>query len=234
MIITKMHWLFKERYNRSSSNYYPDYSPAQIDQLLNAAGEDMLHQFAAREDKQMFFDMMSPLLTTDVLEPVSNDGSVYKFDLSQLEKPYFYNKRIVAKTDCGSVKVNIIGHGTLNDVLADALQRPSKTWNRIYGVFQEGGITLYTDHIVDSIKIEYYRVPKPVFFGGYDTFEYLNCLKLSTNCTQFYSKESNTQDCEFDANYHTRIVDFAVREAQRTLGQQEIALTVNKVDTLLN
>ena len=234
MIITKMHWLFKERYNRSSSNYYPDYSPAQIDQLLNAAGEDMLHQFAAREDKQMFFDMMSPLLTTGVLEPVSNDGSVYKFDLSQLEKPYFYNKRIVAKTDCGSVKVNIIGHGTLNDVLADALQRPSKTWNRIYGVFQEGGITLYTDHIVDSIKIEYYRVPKPVFFGGYDTFEYLNCLKSSTNCTQFYSKESNTQDCEFDANYHTRIVDFAVREAQRTLGQQEIALTVNKVDTLLN
>ena len=229
-----MHWLFKERYNRSSSNYYPDYSPAQIDQLLNAAGEDMLHQFAAREDKQMFFDMMSPLLTIGVLEPVSNDGSVYKFDLSQLEKTYFYNKRIVAKTDCGSVKVNIIGHGTLNDVLADALQRPSKTWNRIYGVFQEGGITLYTDHIVDSIKIEYYRIPKPVFFGGYDTFEYLNCLKSSTNCTQFYSKESNTQDCEFDANYHTRIVDFAVREAQRTLGQQEIALTVNKVDTLLN
>ncbi len=233
MIISKMHWLFKERYNRNSSNYYPDFTPVQIDQFLNDASEILLQQFAEREDKQVFFDMLSPLITSQVLTPTGS-SPVYEIDLGQLTKPYFYNKRIVLNTDCGNVKATVIGHGILNDVLADALQKPSKKWFRAYAVFQEGKVVLYTDHEVTSVLIEYFQVPTPVFFGGYDTLEYLECKKTDQDCTQYYSSVSAPVSSPFSPNYHARIVDVAVMEAQRGLGQQEIALTSNKINSLLN
>jgi len=226
MIISKMHWLFKERYNRNSSNYYPDFSPMQIDQFINDAVEIALQQYGVREDKQMFFDMLSPLLTSVVLTSTNNSF--------QLPENYFYSKRIVADTDCGLVKVIVVGHGKLNDVLNDAFQKPSKRWGRIIGVFNDTGLQLYADHEISAVNLEYYRAPTPVFFGGYDTLEYLDCVRNRGNCAEFYSRATEPKHCDVAPAYHARIVDMAVREAQRTLAQQEITLTQDKIISSLN
>lgn len=229
MIISKMHWLFKERFNRSSSNFYPDYAPMQIDQFINDAVEILLQKHASREDKQLFFDMLSPLLIKDTIT-----GSEGLYNLQKLKEPYFYTKRIIANTDCGPMKVIIEGHGRLNDILLDAFQKPSNKWRRVIGVFEGSNVRIFSESTVESLTIDYYKYPKQVFFGGYDTLEYLNCIKTSNNCSGFYSKLSSPQDCEISHTYHARVVDVAVQEAQRVLGQENIALTTNKIDSIIN
>ena len=230
MIVSKMHWLFKERFNRGSTNFYPDFTPMQIDQFINDAVEILLQKHSAREDKQLFFDMLNPLLVTETITPTEANF----FSLSSLTQPYFYNKRIIANTDCGAIKVIVEGQGRLNDILADAFQKPSNKWRRVIGVFENNGIRVYSEGTTTSLTITYYKYPKQVFFGGYDTLEYLNCIKTSSNCSNFYSRTSAPQDCEIHASYHARVVDVAVQEAQRTLGQENIALTVNKIDSIIN
>lgn len=229
MIISKMHWLFKERFNRNSSNFYLDYTPMQIDQFINDAVDIVVQKHAAREDKQIFFDMLNPLLVT-----ANITGSDNFFSLDQLKDPYFYNKRITANTSCGEMKVIIEGQGRLNDILTDAFQKPSTKWRRVIGVFENNGIRVYSEVPVTSLTIHYYKYPKQVFFGGYDTLEYLECMKTGTNCSQYYSKTSTPQDCEVYHTYHARIVDIAVQEAQRVLGQETISLSVNKIDSIIN
>lgn len=231
MIISKMHWLFKERFNRGSTNFYPDFTPMQIDQFINDSVDMLIQKHSAREDKQLFFDMLNPLLVTDTIKFTEPNF----FLLSDLKHPYFYNKRIIANTaDCGAIKVIIEGHGRLNDILNDAFQKPSNKWRRVIGVFENNGVRVYSESPVQSLTISYYKYPNQVFFGGYDTLEYLDCNKTSSNCSQYYSKTSTPQDCEINPTYHARVVDVAVQEAQRTLGQENISLTVNKVDSIIN
>lgn len=230
MIISKMHWIFKERFNRSSTNFYPDYSPMQIDQFINDAVESLLQKHSDREDKQLFFDMMNPLLVSEVLTGQDNF-----FDLTQLVQPYFYSKRIVANTECGPIKAIVEGQGRLGDILVDAFQKPSNKWRRVIATFENGGIRIYSEGVTPTITLHYYRYPKPVFFGGYDTLEYLNCKKTAgADCSTYLSSNSPSQDCEIHEAYHARVVDAAVMEAQRVLGQQNIALSVNKIDSIIN
>jgi len=234
MIVSKMHWLFKERFNRNSSNFYPDYSPMQIDQFLNDGVETLLQKHSDREDKQLFFDMMNPLLVSETL--TGTDGF---FDLKQLVQPYFYAKRITANLSCDSttipVKAIVEGQGRLGDLLTDAFQRPSNKWRRVIAVFENGGIRIYSEGVVNTITLHYYKYPKPIFYGGYDTLEYIQCQTAKgSNCGQFLSKASPAQDCELHEAYHARVVDAAVIEAQRVLSREDISLGINKLDSVIN
>lgn len=246
--IYKAHWLFKERYNKTNSNHYRDFSPIQIDQFLT----DAIHQFieihAFPEMHQQRFDMVANLVVTypeqpDVAYSSANDN-VYEFKMSELVYPYLHFKRAYVDTNCGLTKVEIVGQGRLNDILTDVLQQPSKKWRRLVGAFakssDENGISLYVyaddDFIVSTLRIEYVRKPKQPFFGKYNSLEYKQCIDTNgTNCGQYYNTTSPLQDIEINDNYLTTIVDIAVKEAARVMRDAgTVQLQTEKINSITN
>lgn len=250
MIIQKMHWLFKERYNKLNSNNYRDLSTYQIDEKINDAQIVFLEEHSYQEGSLQDFDMVNNLLVTSpeqpVLSPVTSSNNIYQFNLSSLKYPLFKIKRIVANTNCGNILIadtQIVGHDKLNIMLDDYHQQPSKKWKRLLAVLAKSSSSLNQNlyiystqgFVVNSIQIDYIRKPKEVFYGGYNTIEYLNCVSSgSTHCTQFYSAATQPVNCEIDERYHSLIVDYAVREAQRILKDNSITLSENKIAQISN
>lgn len=229
MSVQKLHWLVKQRYNKLDSNHYRDLTPLELDEAINDAQFQFLERVVFVEDMPRF-DMVSNLIVSaseqGSITPVNAVGNVYEFDLDALTYPYYHYKRAYADTDCGTTKVEIVGHGRLSDILTDAMSRPSRKWRRLVGTFAKSsssdGKSLYVysepGWVISSLNIEYVRKPKNVFFGGYDTIEYLECVNTGgSNCAQWYSSASDPQDCEIADDYHTLIADYAVRELSRIL-----------------
>lgn len=226
----KVNWLFKQRFNKLDSAHYRDLSTLEIDQVINDAQFLFLEKNVFAE-LQPQFDMISNLVVTQpeqpALLPISETNDVYEFDLSELEYPYYHYKRAYAKTDCGLVKVEIAGHNKLSDILTDEFQKPSKKWRKLVGAFAKKSIgtsqSLYiyseANFAISELYLEYVRKPKQYFSGGYDSLEYLDCKTINTNsnCSQFNSRNSLSQNLEINPDYHTLIVDIAVREAARIL-----------------
>lgn len=249
MIIQKMHWLFKERYNKLNSNNYRDLGTYQIDEKINDGQLIFLEEHAYQEGSLQDFDMVNNLLVTfpdqPVLSPVSVLNNVYQFNLASLKYPLFKIKRIVANTNCGNVLIadtQIVGHDKLNILLDDYHQQPSKKWKRLLAVLAKSSTStnqnLYiystSGFVINSIQIDYIRKPKEVFYGGYNTIEYLNCLSNGTNCNQYYNVSTPPVNCEIDDRYHSLIVDYAVRETQRILKDNSITLGDNKIAQISN
>lgn len=245
MSIIKIHWQFKERFNRASSNYYMDFTPMQIDQFVN----DGLFQFMEREfpteNSQRIYDALGNLIVTSpeqgVIEPVTSADNKYEFDFADLEYDYYHYKRAVCKLDgCHDIRVDIEGQGRINDLMNDEMQKPSLKWKRLIGYIAKSstndGRSLYVlahpDMTITGLALDYVRKPKPVFFGGYNTLDYLDCQASGgTNCPG-YSMTSPSQDLEIHTDYHTLIVDYAVREALRTLGMTgEMSLVTDKLSS---
>lgn len=230
MSIQKLHWLVKERYNKLDSNHYRDLTPMQIDQAI----DDGTFQFLERvvfPESQPRLDMVGNLIVTSpeqpVILPTTSKNNVYQFDLDTLEYHYYHYKRAFVNTDCGLIKVELLGHGRLSDILTDQFSKPSRKWRRLIGTIAKNSeknsssLYIYSEEgwTIESLSLEYVRQPAKVFFGGYDSIEYLECLSSGgTDCsTEFYNNASDPQDCEIDETYHTLIADFAVRELSRTL-----------------
>lgn len=243
--------MFKERYNKLDSNHYRDLTNIQIDQAINDGVFIFLENNVFPEINQQKFDMVSNLIVTQpeqtVLTPVSSSDNVYEFDLTQLKYPYLHYKRAFANTNCGRYKVEIVGHGRLDDILNDEFQKPSKKWRRLIGKFSKNStkdtksLYIYSDEdfIVEDLSLEYVRKPKDFFSGGYDTLEYLDCVRLSggnsSSCNQFKNSSSPVQDLEIDENYHTLIVDYAVKEISRILKDgNSFQLQNDKLNTIIN
>jgi len=235
MSIQKLHWLIKERYNKLDSNHYRDLTPMEIDQAADDATFQLM-EFVFDNEKQPAFDMIANLVVTASEQPALTPkatttdavGIVYEFDLSNLLYPYYHYKRAFAVTDCGLVKVELVGHGRLSDVLNDQFSKPSKKWKRLVGTIAknstENDYSLYiyseTGFAIESLSLEYVRLPRKVFFGGYDSIEYLECLSnggTASTCSQYYNSATAPQDSEIDETYHTLLADFAVRELSRIL-----------------
>ncbi len=245
MIIQKMHWLFKERYNKLNSNNYRDLSPYQIDEKINNSQIIFIEEFSYPENTLQDLDMVGNLLVTTpeqpVLLPITVSGNVYQFNLSALKYPLLRIKRIVANTNCGNVLIadtQILGHDKLNIILDDFHQQPSKKWKRLVAVLAKSSTSLTQNlyiysapgFVVTSIQIDYIRKPKEVFFGNYNSIEYAQCVASGgTNCNQYYNLTAPPVDCEIDSRYHDLIVDYAVREAQRILKDNSIQLTEQKI-----
>lgn len=249
MIIQKMHWLFKERYNKLNSNNFRDFSTYQIDEKINDGQLVFLEEHSYQEGSLQDFDMVNNLLVMSpeqpVLLPVSVSNNVYQFNLSALKYPLFKIKRIVANTNCGNILIadtQIVGHDKLNMLLDDYHQQPSKKWKRLLATLGKSSsatnqnLYIYstTGFIVNSIHVDYIRKPKEVFYGGYNTIEYINCQSSGTNCNRFYNTSTPPVDCEIDERYHSMIVDYAVREAQRILKDNSIQLSENKIAQISN
>lgn len=244
MSIYKLHWLFKERYNKHSTNHYRDYSPMQIDQLLNNAMFQILEEHFTNEGNLQRLDLFSNLLVTypeqTTIVPENLGNNIYRVKLNTLEYNYLHFERAWVNSDCGIVKLEIVPSRRLNDVLNDEFQKPSKKWKRLVGNIvkdgDESSLLIYSEEgfTLTGINIEYLRKPKPVFYGGYNTPEYKQCVAQSgTNCATYYNTTSPIQNCELNETYHTLIVDYAVEEAMRILKDQSISLQMEKINSTI-
>lgn len=247
MSIYKLHYLFKERFNKLNSNHYRGYTPMEIDQLLNDATMQFLEKYSFDESHQQKFDMVSNLVVVypeqEELVPTLVDDNIYELKLSDLTFPYLHLKRIWAQTNCGIIKVELVGQGRLNDVLNDQFQKPSKRWRRLVAALvktsDSNATSLYiyseTNFTITGIRVEYLRKPAPVFFGGYNTPEYKQCVATNGfNCSEYYNTTSPIQDLEVNENYHSLIVDIAVKEATRILKDPSIQLQMEKINSITN
>lgn len=245
MSIQKLHWLVKERYNKLDSNHYRDLTPMELDQAIQDGTFQFIERVALIED-QPRFDMIANLLIVapeqGALTPMTSENDVYQFDLDELEYDYYHYKRAYVNTDCGLVKVELIGSGRLSDVLLDQFSKPSRKWRRLVGTIaknsERDSFSLYVysepGFTVDSLYLEYIRQPAKVFYGGYDTIEYLECVAAgNSDCSAYYSASSDPVDSDIDETYHTLIADYAVRELSRILKDvQSFQLQTEKTNSL--
>lgn len=235
MSVLKLHWQFKQRFNKLDSDNYRDLTPMEIDERLNDAVGVFGETFFSDESHTQRLDWMSPLLYTETIPTVRVSNSTFSVDLSTLTHKYWHIKRVNASTDCGAIDFEITGHGRISDILRDEFQKPSKKWLRIVGLLENNKLIIHTDvdWDVDSITITYVRYPQPVFFGGYDTPEYIECTE---NCEGLLNRESSPQDLEItDYTVRRFIIELAVKEAHRILmNSGGVQLQQEKVNSMVN
>ena len=243
MINTKhLHWLIKERANRGASNVYQDFTPIELDQLIDDAARIVLNRSVPAEGNSFDTTLVAPILVTypdqPTITPVAVGPGKYEVKTTDLKYDYFRYKRIFVDQGCGNVKVTMEGVGRLNDILEDEFQKPSKDWRRVYGYVAKsstdstGSIYLLCEPgtIINDVYIDYVRYPKKVFFGGYDSVEYLDCVERGgANCTDYYSQSSPIQDLELDELYQSLIVDTAVTEMMRIMESNGFNLKAEKL-----
>lgn len=221
MSVLKLHWQFKQRFNKLDSDNFRDLTPMEIDERINDAVGMFGEQFFADESHVQRLDWLSPLIYTETINVTQLDSDKYTVDLTKLTYDYWHIKRVSASTDCGALNFEIVGHGRLGDVLRDEFQKPSKKWFRLIGSLENNKLIIYTggNWLIDNITLTYVKYPKPVFFGGYDTIEYIDCVRQQLNgCTQYNNIESAPQDLEIkDITVRRMIVEYAVKEAHRIL-----------------
>lgn len=232
MIIELWHYNFKLRYNKIDSQHKKDLNPAEIDEILNDAikiwtetqysGNNITKQGA--EVTQQKIDNLSSLLVQFPVQPLVTSSliteGVYEFPLSEAKGllfPYFHLMRVFGKiTNCNEkVKTNIIQHDDLDFVLSDPFRKPSNGYfKRLVATFGKSSITgiesslfVYTDGFpIDGIYPEYYKKPDVVSIGGYKDIN--NILKTKV-------------ECDLPEPFHTQIIDIAVQEASRILGDEK-------------
>ncbi len=246
MLIKKGHWLFKERFNKNNSNHYKDFTPYQIDNFINA-GQDLLiedifgdsQNVINFERDQQKTDILSKFVVTHepTLPVLQVTSTLYKVDLTDLKQDYLHKIRAWVETECGLVKVIFVQHDDLSYILEDQFSKPSKKWRRIIGVFSNGFIELHSEvgFKLSKLKFTYIRKPNTVFYGGYDTIEYDNCVQTNgTNCNIYLSTSSNPVNIEFEHPYDNLVIDYAIREASRTLEiDKKLQLLNNKIESTI-
>jgi hypothetical protein len=231
MIIQRMHHEIKLRFNKLNSNHKADLTPAMIDDLINDAQHSYIEMFYSGnnlkkyklgfEVTQQRIDMLSNLVekpTTPLTSPLIHNNR-YEFSLDIAPK-YKHLVRAYAKTNCGLVNVTPIRHNDLNTILTDVQRGPSKLWRRLICATgtstvdpENSSLYVYSEpgFIVDEVFIEYIREPRKVFFGGYDTLEYIH------GDTDAPMNTDNPINSELADQYHTVLVDIVVQELSRIL-----------------
>lgn len=236
MIIQRMHNEVKLRYNKLNSNHKKDLPPALIDDILNEAQHIYIEIFYASnkekayrygfEATQQRIDMLDTLVVKpeERYKPVKLKNDVYELELSRLEYPYKHLVRAKARTNCGIVNITPIKHDALNVILEDAMRGPSKRWRRLISAQGKStksdgsSIFIYSEpnfEIEDIISLEYIRRPRKVFFGGYNTLEFIHGDQSA------YNENTEPVNSELPENYHTVLVDIAVQELSRILEDGE-------------
>lgn len=229
MIIELWHYNFKLRYNKIDSQHKKDLNPAEIDEILNDAikiwtenqysGNNITKQGA--EIVQQKIDNLSSLLVQFPIQPAITSTlvteGVYEFPLSTtkgLIYPYLHLMRPYGKiTGCSEkVKIEVVQHDDLSFVLDDPFRRPSNGFfKRLVATFGKSSIPgiessffVYTNGFtIDSLYPEYYKKPNIVSIGGYKDINNVTKAKV---------------ECDLPEPYHTQIIDIAVQEASRILG----------------
>lgn len=248
MIIQRMHLQFKEKAQRLNSAHEVDLLPYQIDDLINDASDIFVEEYCYKnqipyEATQQKIDMLESLVVKVGDDPENQSGvspilveskggiNTYKFPLKSLDHEYLHMIRVYAGTDCcGFINVKFVQHDDLNNYLTNAFLKPSDKWRRVLAVIGSGHLYLFSEGNISTVNIEYFKKPKRVFFGGYDTLEYIEAIKNNRDTTGLYSASNPSVDSDINENYHRTIVDIAVREfSRRTENQNKMMFVKDKL-----
>lgn len=245
MTIRKMHWLVKERLNKANSNHYKDFTPMQIDEAIrngtNVLVEHMISNSKGFEKTQQFTNVLRNLIVNSEYVPTNLEQTIHpEYDIHNilLNKDYHYILRIYAITNCGDFKLSHSLRQHLNTKLDNENTKPSKIWQRGLYCLAKGKVELFLPKnvLIQECYIDYIKKPKEVFFGGYDSLEYIECLRtVNVNCNAYYKTTDAPVNSDIDDGYHDLVVDFAVKELVRSLeNSNKLQLINEKIITQIN
>lgn len=205
--ISLLHWEIKDRFNKLDSNHYQDLKKSQIDAAINHAVFLFKEHFAfvnrlPFEANQSRLDMLSPLVIRNVSVPV-NEGKV------TLPKDYANLVRATAKCGTVDIPVTFVDTEELTHILNDPYRKPSTRWGRVIAVFGESTFFTYSEDTLSTVTIDYIKDHKPVFFGEYNSVEFLDQQRRGLPTTA-YSINTPPVDLELDFSYKDIIIDLAV------------------------
>ena len=230
MIIAEQHREYKIRGNKLDSNNYEDLSPSRIDSLLNNASVFIVEHYGelskfgnSQWQKDLFGTLLVKYPDQPALVPDDTQGQQYEYNLSNLK--YDYHHLDSAYVQCGNLVVPV--SLTTNDQMQkknDAYQKPSFKWKRLLGHIGKSSnassTSLYVYSDVDlndkALRLEYVKYPKKVFFGYYDSTEYLDCKKREQlglpveDCSGYYNVADAPVNSELPLSMHSLQVDVAV------------------------
>lgn len=237
MIPEYWHYEFKLRKNRLDTQHHKDFTPAEIDSLLQDAELIWISQQysgnnprkTAFETTQMRYDNLSSLVVKypeqPVITPSIITGNVFEFPLNNLVSNYLHMLNIEGKIE-GCLKatyIKIVQHDDIANYMYDPYKGPSKSpFPRLIGTYGKSSTStgrslyVYSDGTfnIEWIKPEYIKRPNPVALGGYN--DILGNPVIKTNS-------------EIPEEYHSRVIDIAVDEARRILEElQEFQLSSQK------
>jgi hypothetical protein len=240
-----MHWLVKERFNKLNSNHYRDLTPMQIDESIrnatNVLIDEVLSNRRGFEKYQQHTNVLSSLIVSNAVLQMTlstNYHSGYNSYFADLKPDHKYILRLWSRTDCGYFETVYTQRHILNKRLDNENTKPSKDWNRALYSISNNKIELFLpkDVVMYECFMDYIRKPKDVFFGGYDSLEYVECVRQSNlGCNAFYSQTSLPVDSEIDSNFHDLIIDYTVKELSRNIEHANKTQLINeKILTQLN
>jgi hypothetical protein len=239
MTISEMHYDWKLKIDKVDSFSKADFSPAEIDWLLNEAIMVIVKQRygitnskrSGFESSQKRIDDLKSLQIKFPLQPGITPtplaSNLFEVSLDDLIYEYWFLTRAtvdVVKPNCvEKASLKLIQHDDLNFALNDPFNKSDDT--EVLYNFGRGSsgtsdsIYLYPDstYPLGQVFIEYIKKPAKVSLGGYT---YLD----GTLTTQ--------QDCDLSEHLHNEIVDVAVQIASGIIESPEyVQLKTQKVFT---
>lgn len=252
MTIALQHKEFDLRCNKVDTNNYINLKPSQKDSFLNEASLFICNHYGelfefhkTQFNKDLFGTLFVKYPDQPELFPTAS-GDCYEVSLSNLKYDYLHLDSAYVKCGNGYVTVKMLNadnHGKLNT----AFQKPSFKWKRLLGTIGKSstgqGTSLYIYSDVDltqyPIRVEYIKQPRKVFFGYYDSIEYLDCQKRQLsgfkveNCEQYYKSTDAPVNSDLPETYHSLQVDIAVWLATGKTENQFISnFITNKLSAL--
>ncbi len=240
MNIKELHYDFKIKTDKIDSLKTRNFLPAEIDWILNESIQEFVdNKYGDFEDKQDIIDQLNTLVIkspTSLQAPMTctlESPGVFRMNLADLNYPYLHLVRLNvlgSKSGCNDkiIKGREVSHDELDKVLLSPFEGPSFIWMNIPYVFGKtdnildgASIYLYTKGNFDVVEAypEYLKIPRKVFFGGYDSLDGL------------YSASDPPIECDLPEAFHRRIVDIAVAEAYRNMNSEAFQLKYQKTLT---
>lgn len=226
MIIDRIHQEIKFRWNKINSNHKKDFPSAFIDDAVNKSTDDFVEIFySGNNSKEYKFgfevtqqrvDMLQSLIvpeTTYAATLISTNR--YSVNLANFDPKYrHFLRAYVIPVECTTkrIPVTLVRINDLETKLADNNTQPSLLWNRCLGSIKNNTLELYTkNYTITDVKIEYLKNPTKVFFGGYDSLEFIN------GDITAYNNGHPKVTSDLPEAYHDLLVDMTVQYIARTL-----------------
>jgi hypothetical protein len=226
MTIERLHQEIKFRWNKLNSNHKKDFPAAYLDDALNKASDDFVEIFySGNNSKQYKFgfevnqqriDMLQTLVVPEITySAILIDTNRYQIDLTTFNPKYrHFLRAYVNPVECLTkrIPVTITRLNDLDVKLVDSNTQPSLKWNRCLGSIKSNNLELYTkDYTITECKIEYLTNPRKVFYGGYNSLEFIKGDVLA------YQIASPKVTSDLPEQYHDLLVDMTVQYISATL-----------------
>lgn len=177
-MIKVIHHQFKQEWNKLDSNYYRDFTPLEIDNLLYRGLVNILQQYSTNESNQLFDDLISDYTVQNLspISPVVRDDNTFEY---KLPDNYLHWKSAYLIGKCKEISVDLVGLNEFGILKKDTLQKTSIKWGRVIGYIAKSydqdtrSFYVKSEDNPGALKLIYIKVPRKNFFGGYDTVEFI-------------------------------------------------------------